>query len=202
MSTLFTAYGPSAVAAVICLVASVVEARAPLAHVGGRFVVRYPMSLAIMCIILLIFCAAWALALAAVERDSALSRLAIWSMVGLPAILLAFEVLGRRITVDATTIRRTYFGFTVFERPRQDLVAVMYDTAWKAYKLAFSSGGFLRVPTMMQGSHESRSDCIDETPNHAMERTADRCAFTFEMTSTLPLRATRALVRRRSSCSR
>jgi hypothetical protein len=38
--------------------------------------------------------------------------------------------------------------------------------------------------------------------NHAMERTEDRCAFTFEMTSTLPLRAARALVRRRSSCSR
>ena len=35
-----------------------------------------------------------------------------------------------------------------------------------------------------------------------MERTADRCALTFEMTSTSSLRATRALVRRRSSCSR
>ena len=41
-----------------------------------------------------------------------------------------------------------------------------------------------------------------DTSNHAMERTADRSASTFEMTSTLPLRATRALVRRRSSYSR
>ena len=40
------------------------------------------------------------------------------------------------------------------------------------------------------------------TPNHAMERTTDRCAFTLEMTSTLSPRATRGLVRRRSSCSR
>ena len=39
-------------------------------------------------------------------------------------------------------------------------------------------------------------------PNQAMERTADRCAFHFEMTSTLSLRATRAFVRPRSSCSR
>jgi TonB family protein len=39
-------------------------------------------------------------------------------------------------------------------------------------------------------------------PNQAMERTADRCTFTFKMISTLPLQATRALVRRRSSCSR
>ena len=38
--------------------------------------------------------------------------------------------------------------------------------------------------------------------NHAMERTSDRCAFTFEMTSTLSLQATRGLVRRRSSYSR
>src|SRR5262249_17233821 len=35
------------------------------------------------------------------------------------------------------------------------------------------------------------------TSNHAMERTPDRCAITFEMTSTLSARATRALVRRR-----
>ena len=52
-------------------------------------------------------------------------------------------------------------------------------------------------------------------PNHAMERTADRCAFTFQITSTFSSRATRAVaapaslprsgcgqVRRRSSWSR
>jgi hypothetical protein len=39
-------------------------------------------------------------------------------------------------------------------------------------------------------------------PNHAMERTADRGTLHFDMTSTLSLRATRALVRRRSSFSR
>jgi hypothetical protein len=32
-----------------------------------------------------------------------------------------------------------------------------------------------------------------QASNHAMERTADRCAFTFQMTSTLPFLATRAL---------
>src|SRR6266542_6237260 len=41
-----------------------------------------------------------------------------------------------------------------------------------------------------------------QPPNHAMERTADRSEFTFEMSSTLPVRATRALIRRRSSYSR
>ena len=43
---------------------------------------------------------------------------------------------------------------------------------------------------------------VRERPNHAMERTADRCASAFEMTFTLLRRPTRALVRRRSSCSR
>jgi hypothetical protein len=56
--------------------------------------------------------------------------------------------------------------------------------------------GRLTMPLFDHGFQSS------ETPNHAMERTADRCASTFEMTSTLPLRATRAPVRRRSSCYR
>ena len=41
-----------------------------------------------------------------------------------------------------------------------------------------------------------------QTSNHAMERTATRRAFTFSVTSAPPLRATRALGGRRSSCSR
>jgi hypothetical protein len=41
-----------------------------------------------------------------------------------------------------------------------------------------------------------------KTLNHAMERTPDRSASTFEMTSTFSPRATLALVGRRSSCSR
>ena len=41
-----------------------------------------------------------------------------------------------------------------------------------------------------------------ESSNYAMERTADRCALDFDMTSALQLRATRGLVRRRTSCSR
>ena len=43
------------------------------------------------------------------------------------------------------------------------------------------------------------------TPTHLTMRWSERrtaVRATFEMTSTLPLRATRALVRRRSSCSR
>ena len=40
------------------------------------------------------------------------------------------------------------------------------------------------------------------SPNHAMERTATRRAFTFKMIKTFLLRATPALGGRRSSCSR
>src|SRR5688572_32867364 len=43
---------------------------------------------------------------------------------------------------------------------------------------------------------------FSKSPNPAMERTPDRSAIKFEMTSSLPLRATHGLVRRRSSYSR
>ncbi len=55
---------------------------------------------------------------------------------------------------------------------------------------------------LLRQKRRIRSLSSHPAPNHAMERTADRSASTFEMTSTLPLRAKRALVRRRSSCSR
>jgi hypothetical protein len=43
---------------------------------------------------------------------------------------------------------------------------------------------------------------IERTPKAFASRLADRCGSTFEMTSAHSPRATRALVRRRSSCSR
>ena len=49
-------------------------------------------------------------------------------------------------------------------------------------------------------SHAPRSDANHLTMRWSERRTAVRS--TFEMISTLPLRATRGLVRRRSSCSR
>ena len=45
-------------------------------------------------------------------------------------------------------------------------------------------------------------DYATKTSNHGMERTADRSASRFEMTSTCSPRARRALIRRRSSYSR
>jgi hypothetical protein len=43
---------------------------------------------------------------------------------------------------------------------------------------------------------------MPKTPNHAMERTPTRCAFTLRVNNAPPLRATLALGGRRSSCSR
>ena len=65
------------------------------------------------------------------------------------------------------------------------------DTNSSADLLAFN--GWRRAMTFLYSRVRS---------NHAMERTPDRCALHFDMTSTPPLRAARALVRRRSSCSR
>jgi hypothetical protein len=58
------------------------------------------------------------------------------------------------------------------------------------------------IPVHTSLFHTTRSVKLRRSSNHAMERTADRCAFTFEMISIRSLRSTRALVRRRSSCSR
>ena len=69
-----------------------------------------------------------------------------------------------------------------------------------------------KTPGRLADHPRSRINCGKVSPafalspsrpsNQAMERTADRCASTFEMTSTRSQRATRGLVRRRSSCSR
>ena len=66
------------------------------------------------------------------------------------------------------------------------------------------SSGAVSYRTRCRSSGDSFSDfrlrVMDANrSNHAMERTADRLSSASEMTSTIPLRATRALVRRRSS---
>jgi hypothetical protein len=65
----------------------------------------------------------------------------------------------------------------------------------------------LRAPSrpMITGPPHYNSDAtpfVANASNHAMERTADRCVFIFQMTSTHSPRATHVLVRRRSSLSR
>jgi hypothetical protein len=54
----------------------------------------------------------------------------------------------------------------------------------------------------MRAMMRRRSLVARQPSNQAMERTPDRRALTFEMTSTHLPRATCGLVRRRSSCSR
>ena len=73
------------------------------------------------------------------------------------------------------------------------------SSAVSVFAFAFRSGISLVHHAVFRST---RSEMSTPRPNHAMERTSDRFVSTFEMTSTLPLRATRALVRRRSSCSR
>jgi hypothetical protein len=63
-------------------------------------------------------------------------------------------------------------------------------------------GHSIFIPVHTSLFHTTRSVKLRRSSNHAMERTADRCAFTFEMTSTPSPQAPHALVRRRSSNSR
>jgi len=67
---------------------------------------------------------------------------------------------------------------------------------------SFISTRRLTTAQVESGVQSPASDTMTETSNQSMERTADRCKLHFEMTPTFSLRTTRALVRRRSSCSR
>ena len=68
--------------------------------------------------------------------------------------------------------------------------------------LAIALQGYAVGAVSATGLGKALSIADARRPNHAMERTADRPAFTFEMISTPSPRATRATVRRRSSYSR
>jgi hypothetical protein len=86
--------------------------------------------------------------------------------------------------------------------PREERFEVEFPYRQQARYPFFDHGsviGFYRNSVHDIDEHEFLPH---ESSNQAMERTADRSASTFEMTSTLPLRATRGLVRRRSSYSR
>jgi hypothetical protein len=74
-------------------------------------------------------------------------------------------------------------GFLIVDRQRA--YAIHLSLSYERPKVAFR--GWQSIPTRERGFH----GCPPS--NHAMERTADRCAFAFEMTSTLSLRATRGL---------
>jgi hypothetical protein len=86
----------------------------------------------------------------------------------------------------------------------------MVEAAWTRY-MAVSRPSDARRRTVIIGRNllfggcHHQEDALVKTPvsklrdasNQTMERTPDRCAFTFQMTSILQLRAKRALVRRR-----
>ena len=140
------------VAALLCLVTSGIEARLPLRVDGDRFMVRYPIFLMLLCVIMLVLAVLFAVALTDVDRDPALVRAAIWSLIGIPALALAFEVMGKRITLTRDVISRSYFGALSFERRRDHAVRAAYDIGWKAFRVRFTDGSVLTIPIFMRGS--------------------------------------------------
>ena len=153
MSALFPAYGKYLLGiAVLCLLASAIELRVPLKAHGDRVVARYPVSAMLLSGVMLIFAALFAFAVASLDRDSALARLGIWSLVGAPIVAVAFEIIGKRVRVADDVLSRSYFGMFSFERRRRDVASVGYDSRWKAFRIRFVDGSVLRMPAAMRGS--------------------------------------------------
>ena len=94
-----------------------------------------------------------------------------------------------------------------FVRQEQDEERLKAWTAWdpaaasplEGHELFIHSDDLDKVGTTIVDIFPERKF---ERSNHAMERRADRCAFTCEMTSAPSPSGTCALVRRRSSCPR
>jgi hypothetical protein len=115
----FRTYSPFLMfAALIFLFFVNIEVRFPVKMNGQKFTVAYPLSLKLLCVCLLIFIVFFAFALAAVHRESIISRIGIFSMLGVPLAALSIEILGRKVEIDRDIMIRSYFGL-FFERAQQ-----------------------------------------------------------------------------------
>jgi hypothetical protein len=91
-----------------------------------------------------------------------------------------------QVTETSPSISRVSGGDFIFRRPRTDRFNLILVP--RTFKPRLTPWQSTRIDS--------------KRPNHAMERTATRCAFTFCIITTSSLRSTRALGGRRSSYSR
>jgi hypothetical protein len=155
MSDLFSHYGLFLLAvAVVLFLAGTIEARVPVTPIRQVIVARYPWCLQLLCVVMLVFCLFFALALASVQRDSLLLRLGIWSALGVPSLLLSAEVFGRRVTLSSGSVSRWSFYQRPFSHQRGNVAGIAYDNTRKAFRVLFADGATLHLPIFMRGSQQ------------------------------------------------
>ena len=97
-----------------------------------------------------------------------------WAILGRAALLISVVHRGFRVSPSSTSVDAAIFGF-------------------------FSTTS---CSTLFASLWSSPMEDSRQPPNHAVERTAARRAFTFRVISTVSLQAMRGPASRRSSCSR
>ncbi len=155
MSHLFPQYGLFLIlAALVLFIGATIEAGVPVVPAAQVIVARYPLCLRLLCGVFLVISLFFALALASVQRESILSRLGIWSLLGVPSLALSAEVLGRRITLGGGSVSRLSFYQHRFSRQQASVSGVTYDKTLGAFKVRFTDGATLRLPIVMRGSQQ------------------------------------------------
>jgi hypothetical protein len=160
----FTAYGKYLlIAAAVFLFIACLEARLPAKIKDRKMTAAYPVFAQLLCGILIVFCAFFAFAMSAVDQESVMSRVLIFSLIGLPVFILSFEIFGKKINLEGDFVSRSYFGIGP-KRSNSMITRVTHDTAWKMFRIYFSDGTTLWISTMMRGSADLAQK-LDEKKN-------------------------------------
>jgi hypothetical protein len=155
MDYLFTTYTKYfLIAAVVLLLPASIEAQLPARIKGQTIVVAYGVFTKVVCSLVLMVVVFFALALAGVDRASALTRFGIFSTLGIPAIFLTIETFGKKVTIEGDRVIRSYFGFISKTWSSSSVVRVTNDTTWSMFRIYFDDGSSLWMPTMMRGSFQ------------------------------------------------
>ena len=101
---------------------------------------------------MLIFVVFFAFAVAAVHREPIMTRVGIFSTLGVPVTILAIEILGKKIEADADIVVRSYFGAFVKKRKTAQVVRVEYDKTWCMFKVYFDDRSTLWIPAILRGA--------------------------------------------------
>jgi len=142
---------PILIAGFLCL-AGMVEAQLPPKVEGDKAVVAYGIAIRAACVVLLILMILFGFGIAEVERASVWERIGIMSLLVVPVAVVSLETLGRKITVTADSITRTYFGGIRFERKIDLVTRVTYSRTLKMFVVRFEGGRRLWISTAMRGS--------------------------------------------------
>lgn len=162
MDHLFTAYAKYLLlAAAVLLLPAGIEARLPARTDGQGMSVEYGVCAKMACALLLLLAVLFGLALAAVERASAAERLGIFALLGVPAMVVVAETSGKKVRLEGDRIVRSYFGLFSRSRALSSVVRVTHEPAWGMFRVRFSDGSTLWIPTLMRGSAQAAEQLHD-----------------------------------------